>query len=208
MSKGTKNSGAESAGFEAPSEETPAEQPKSMSVRQVSAPAANKPAVPAGYEEVADDLVGYWDPEHFAMIHVIPREAKLFDSSQDETKPSVLIFCKLVDSAIVVNKEGQTKTLVEAQPGDMVGIWGKAGMRQKMMVLANRDCYVSVSGTKDVGKKEPMTTFSIMAKPARPSPLPLVEDRRDKSRRAETWWHNADGSAKRVGEYSDDDIPI
>lgn len=167
------------------------------------------PDVPEGYSEVADDIVGYWNPELHKMIHVIPKEAKIFDNKIDETRVSILVFCKLVDSAILQGKDDQGNEIkVEGKPGDTVGVWGKPGLRQKLINMAGRDCYICVSGTKEIGRPQPMTTFSVKSKgPGKP--LPLVEDRRNKSKHAETWWHNEGGTVKSAAaDDSEENIPF
>lgn len=176
---------------------------------QAQEPKQSIPDVPEGYAEVADDIVGYWKPEFHAMIHVIPREAKIFDNSQDKTKVSTLIFCKLVDSAVLQSKnEYGSEVKVEGKPGDTIGIWGKPGLRNKLINMAERDCFICISGEKEIGRQSPMITFSVRAK-GLGKPLPLTEDRRDKSKNAETWWHNADGSTKvDAADDSDDNIPF
>jgi len=166
-----------------------------------------KPSLPEGYEEISDDIVGYWEPKVHRVIHVIPQFAKMFDNKIDPKKPSILIFCKLVDSAILVQKD---ELRVEGKPGDLIGIWGKADLR-KLMNVANRDVFIYENGSQDIGKPEPMILYSVNCKSKTGDRLELVEDRRDKSRGCETWWHKEGGEAKtnngRTVE-TDDDFPL
>ena len=163
----------------------------------------NIPQVPEGYAEVAEDIVGFWNPDIYHLIHVVPKEAKVFDNKVDPTRVSTLILAKLVDAALLSAKDDDKQDItVEGKPGDMIGIWGKPGLRQKLMNMANKDCFICPNGEKDVGRPQPMKLFSVRAK-GTGGPLPLVEDRRDKSKGAETWW-----SFPNVSDEDDDSIPF
>ena len=168
-----------------------------MAKKQIEAKTTEtfEPEVPKGYNEVAEDIVGYWDPSVFKLIHVIPKEAKIFDNKIEPSRVSILIFCKLVDSAILVNKDEYGEDIkVEGKPGDTIGIWGKPGLRQKIMNMAGKDCYICQNAEKDIGRPQPMKLYSVKAK-GMGERLPLTEDRRKQSKNQSTWWHNDDGSS-------------
>lgn len=150
-----------------------------------------EPSMPAGYEERGADIVGFWKPEHQRAIHIIPIEAKLFDGDQDKSKPSILIFAKLVESAVLINSDGDKTT---GNPGDMIGVWGKPGLRA-LRNLAGIPCFIFPSGEKDVGKGNPMQLFKVGSKGIGKR-LQIVEDMRIKSRQVATWLDDNASSAE------------
>jgi len=141
---------------------------------------------PADFAIQSDDVVGYSAFEK-APIRCIPRSVKMFDSNMDKSKPSILIFCQLTAQCVVSLKkedgasEGQ---LMIANKGDMVGVWGKPGMRS-IRNLCGVEVWIKHTGEKDTGKPLPMKTFDVKAA-GRGTRLP-VEDNRKDSKNARTF---------------------
>lgn len=142
-----------------------------------------------GYELVNSDVLGFYD--ECRPIKVVPFGVSLFDGKSDKHKPSAIIMARLLEDALVMSPEKNDDSLVQCHAGDVIGIWGKAGNR----ALVNyADCKVIIvpTGTKDVGKPQPMKTFNVMAaKGSRQKRLPVVEDKRDKSDVTPTIWASA-----------------
>jgi hypothetical protein len=135
-----------------------------------TAPAtAAAPSPPEGYEEVGEDVVGFWDEE--SPIHVIPFAVKLFDGNIEPQKPSALVFARLVDS-----------------PGDIIGIWGRPGLA-KLAKLADSKVFITPNGVKETGKPNPMKLFKTSCpKVTVMKRLPITDDYRKESRAVKTVW--------------------
>lgn len=148
--------------------------------------------VPKDYEEIPDDIGAFWDPELQPIIHLTIKSAKVFDSSIDKSKPSILLTCTLNAPALLRSKDEDGNPIeVMGKKGDTVGVWGKPGMKNKVLNLAGVDLFLSQTGEKNVGKGNPMKTYSVRANPKGVGKkIPLIEDTRDKSRYAKTWWTN------------------
>lgn len=138
---------------------------------------------PEGFELLSDgQVVGYWDPRVNPYVYVRPLHGIVFDNSLDKEKVSTLIVCEACEDTPVVTKEGDTLAL----KGDLIGLWGKAGMRHIIMA-GGTECYVAHVGEKDVGKASPMMLFKVYTKGTR-NLIPLTEDKREESAEADTWW--------------------
>jgi hypothetical protein len=139
-------------------------------------------AAPEGYQSQSDDIVGTWNPEDGEPIHGIPRHVKLSDSGIDKRNTSVLVFFELIDPCKVRDRPSDAQEegeIITADPGDIVGVWYKAGMR-KLLNLGQVNVFMYLSGEKDVGKPSPMKTFDIQA-PRRGQRLRVDEDNRKES---------------------------
>lgn len=151
-----------------------------------SAPTTTKGAAPpSDYAKETTDVVGYWDGDGKLPIHGVPQFVNLMDSSIDEYKPSALVFIRLMDPCMVKSADGEGKVAeredIEAKPGDLVGVWFSAGMRDIAMA-AGRPTYMIQSGLKDVGKPSKMKVYDVRCKKGTtPKLLPVREDRRKSS---------------------------
>jgi hypothetical protein len=153
-----------------------------------SAPKAAPPKVnfkaPAGFVDQNADVVGFYDPEVEPVIHFVPIEAVLSDSNLDETKVSILIFGKLTEPCKLVETV-KSGNVVSGAKGDMVGIWAKPGMRA-LRNLGGEPVIMYPDGERDTGKPNKMIAYKVLAA-KKAGKLPIVEDRRDKSKNTETW---------------------
>lgn len=137
--------------------------------------------VPEGFEKQNSDIVGFYN--NAGIIKFSPQFVNLDDSDLDNAKPSILMFAILIDEAsCFVDKDGNQ---VDVMPGETIGIWYKPGMR-----VAAKHCghevYMVPSGEVDTGKPNAMRVFDCYS-PAKPdSPVPVLEDRRKRSKAAKT----------------------
>lgn len=138
--------------------------------------------VPEGYEARSTDIVGFWDPEKSPSLHFIPLEAKLFDSDLDASKPSTLIFGKLVDGCLLKTPKGDEDT--EGEPGDLIGVWFKPGMAA-LKDLCGVKVFMYPTGEMETGKPNPMKTFDIHSR-SKGTRIPVTDDKRDKSKHVTT----------------------
>lgn len=176
--------------------------------------AAKAPAnkVPAGYKAIAEDIVGFWKPEE-GPIEVEPLFVKLSDSKIDSSKSSTLIFCTLVKPTLLYMKDDET---VDGKIGDLVGIWGKPGMR------AIRNCagvptflmLKDESEWVDVDKGNLMKTFVVAPRDGiKGDRLVIEEDNRKRSKpepkadRTDDGRY-AGGHSSAAATPDDDDIPF
>lgn len=144
-----------------------------------------KTQVPAGYEKRSEDVVGYYNHDSNKPIHFIPRYAKTFDSGIDSTKPSVLIFGELIDECeLKASGNDDDEESVMGQPGDIVGVWYKPGMRG-LRSCAGAKVYMVAAGERDVGKGHPMKLFDVTAERGKGTVLTILEDVRARSARAD-----------------------
>jgi hypothetical protein len=146
--------------------------------------AAAKPQAPKGYTDQSADVVGFYDEEIQSTIHFKPIEAVLSDSTIDASRTSILIFGELVEPCELI-ENAKTGNVVHGKPGDMIGVWAKPGMRG-LRNLCNTPVYMYPEGEKEVGKPNPMKIYKTMAT-KKTTLVPIVEDRRDKSKHNATW---------------------
>jgi hypothetical protein len=140
--------------------------------------------VPKGFTDQSLDVVGFYDPDVQADIQFVPNEAVLSDSTIEPRKVSILVFGTLVEDCKLV-ETSKSGNVIEGKKGDSVGIWAKPGMRA-LRNLAGVHVVMYPDGEKDTGKPNPMTLFKVLAA-KKGSKLSITEDRRDKSKAAETW---------------------
>lgn len=131
---------------------------------------------PEGYQVQTSDVVGFWDGDRKYPIHFIPETATLHDSDLDKTKVSILLKGRLVEPCQVYLGDD----IIEADIGDMVGVWAKPGMKS-IRDLGGEKVWMIYTGTKEVDKPSPMKTFEVTSV-KKGYPIPVVGDYRDKSR--------------------------
>jgi hypothetical protein len=130
-------------------------------------------ALPAGFTNQSNDVVGFYDPDVEAVIQFEPREAVHADSNIDVNKVSTLIFgmlvapCKLVESS-------KTGNVVDGKKGDLVGVWYKPGMKG-LRDLCGVHVIMYPAGEKEVGKPNPMVEY-VTASKSKGTRLPITED--------------------------------
>lgn len=149
------------------------------------APEFKAHAPPKGYQQRGGDVVGFWDPDSGLPLHFIPLEAILTDNKTEPAKSSILILGRLVDKVTLFLGDKEKRQEVDGQPGDTIGVWGKPGMRA-LKSLAQVRVFMYPDGEKDTGKPNAMTTFFVGSE-RQGRPLPVTEDRRDKSRYSDNW---------------------
>lgn len=141
-------------------------------------------ALPAGFTQVNLDIVGFWNED--CMITCVPLNVKLFDNKVENVKSSALITVKLLEPIEVRTSEGE---VVPAEPGSLVGIWGRPGLRE-LKVLGN--CRVAIVPDGEIPVKDkpnPMRAFKIFShQEDTPTALKVALDKREKSRGTENLW--------------------
>lgn len=168
-------------------------------------------APPEGFEQVSGDIVAYWEPaspgkgqgkeaknpefwyseahgfkQGSGPILFTPIDCVLGDSKLEAQKTSTLLFGKLERPCLLKSAQ-ESEGYKMYQPGIIVGIWTKPGMNP-LKQLAGAQVWmangIEVNGKKelfkDVDKPSPMVQFDIRHK-GQGKPLPVREDRRDKS---------------------------
>jgi hypothetical protein len=147
---------------------------------------------PEGFSDQNQDVVGFYDQEVEPVIEFVPIEAILSDSNLDESKVSTLIFGKLVKPTKLV-ETSKSGNVIEGKKGDLVGIWGKPGMRA-LRNLCGEHVIMYPDGQRETGKPNPMTVYKCLAA-KKGSRLPVVEDRREKSKNADAWVEAGKGTS-------------
>lgn len=178
--------------------------------------AAGSAGPPQGYKKAATDAVGFFDGDLKKPIHCIPIHVVLADSGIDKTKPSALVFVRLIDPCEAVRSgEGEGKIdereLITTKKDDVVGIWFSAGMRD----LAHSGLvptYMVQEGEKKIkGKPSPMKVYGVYTT-KQGQKLEVREDRRQESAgvEAKPFAGKKIGGAEGVdsGDAGDDDIPF
>ena len=134
------------------------------------------------------DVVGFYDVEKQGRMSIIPRGFKLLDNDADDSKSTVLLVCELTApmGAEVTPKKNEPP--IHAKKGELVGIWGKVGMRA-IGELGGVECLISCEGEKDIGRPKPMKLFSVktLVEGAKGVPLLLISDSRRTSAGAKTF---------------------
>lgn len=136
--------------------------------------------IPEQYKvELSGDVVGFGDPD-VAPVEFIPEHAVLTDSTIDPTKTSVLVIGRLAaDCMLYMGDED-----IEGTAGDLIGIWGKPGMKG-LRDAAGVPVFVVLSGTKAMKEsfKQDMKLYTVVAT-QKGGRLPIEADYRDKSKNA------------------------
>ncbi len=158
---------------------------------------------PDGLALQTDDVVGFWAPEE-SFIYGIPRGVKLFDSSIEPKRHSSLILFELLQPCKVFTKEtGDTPQ--DAKKGDMVGVWGKPGMRAlNTKRLQGVPVWMCYSGEKEIGKPSPMQLFEIRSKGGG-KVLEIVSDTRQRSADYQDWVTDQGNPSASRSDYDGDD---
>jgi hypothetical protein len=146
--------------------------------------------VPEGFTEQSGDLVGYYDGE--SIIQIVPMYVKMFDSSLDANKPSILLTAKLCADARLKDKDGNVS--IDALEGDLVGIWMKPGMKG-LLPHEGHVCHLVPAGELETGKPNPMAVYKVYTANKAGPRIPVLEDARQKSRGAKTMFDQPGGQA-------------
>ena len=124
--------------------------------------------------------------------------------SIEEHKPSALIVGKLVDAISLITRDDE---IVEALPGEQVGVWAKPGM-SALKNLAGMKVFMFQDGEIDTGKPNPMKIFEVLSK-GKGKPLPVTDSR--KKSKASTHFLTTDTSVEKASQrqsgddFDDDD---
>jgi hypothetical protein len=143
---------------------------------------------PKGLQSHSDDIVAFWDYET-GGIYCIPKFVKLSDSKLDRSKVSYLMFATLVRPRLLATGEGVSS---QCKEGDLIGVWLKPGMRN-VRRCAGAKTWIEYTGEKDVGKGNPMKTFTVDSD-GTGTVLPILEDNRQHSKGAELFLTLREGS--------------
>lgn len=176
---------------------------------------AKKHAVPAGYSKdaISGDIIAFWD-DTVAGICCIPQGYKLFDNDQDKEKVSTLFVVKLtapLEGAYKKEKgEDKPKLPVQTKAGDVVGIWGSAGMRD-LVNMGGMDIFIYQEGEKNTGKKSPMKLYHVHPKDPNADGFRLkcMEDGRKESKNGKLLWEKGGVSLPKSdtnGNNEDEDL--
>lgn len=148
---------------------------------------------PAGFTEQSGDVVGFYTGD--TVIQICPMYVKMFDSSLDSSKPSILLTARLCADSMLEDKE---KNPVQGLEGDLVGIWMKPGMKG-LLPHEGHVCHLVPAGTLDVGKPSAMTVFKVFCADKAGPRIPVIEDARQKSRSAKTMFDSANSGTQANG---------
>lgn len=155
-----------------------------MSKEQTTKTAISKAAMKTaeGFDEVSLDLVGFYDFKGAEnTIFFVPIDVILMDSNIKKTQPAALIRARLVKPCKVKMAARAGGEIIQANKGDMIGIWYKPGMRN-LATCAGAECQMYQEGSTDTSQPSEMLDFRIAKKHGQEGhKLPIVEDRRDKS---------------------------
>jgi hypothetical protein len=150
--------------------------------------------VTENFTKRSSDIVGFWATKALVPIICKPLYVKLLDSKRfDKTKPSMLLFVELLmPTACRAQNDSDDdndtdhEDLFVGQPGDLVGIWVKPGMRD-IVDCCEVETKMWQDGEKDVDKGNPMKVYRVTTLPGAPKRrIPIVSDTREKSRAAST----------------------
>lgn len=137
-------------------------------------------------EVVTSDVVGYWNSDGEIPITGVPEVGVIAtDSGIDKSKPSMLMKWKVTIPTVVVDKDDNENV---CQPGDLVGVWYKPGMRD-VRTLGGVEVTMARNEAKDkdTGKGNPMKAFEVRGpRGVTGQLLRITEDRRERSAGAAT----------------------
>lgn len=154
--------------------------------------ATKRPAVkiedfqlPAEFQQVNLDIVGFWREDR--PIQCRPETVKLFDNKTEKVKPSALITVRLTEDCEVLDPK--TGELLEAKEGQLVGIWGRPGMRDLRVLAGCRVAIIPDGEIEIKDKPNPMRAYKIFShKDDEGSTLKVDLDKREKSKNSECIW--------------------
>lgn len=136
--------------------------------------------IPEGFTEQSGDLVGYYDGQ--SVIQLVPMYVKMFDSSLDTSKPSLLLTARLCADTSLIDKDGN---YIDGIEGELIGVWLKPGMKG-LVPHEGHVCHVVPAGEMQTGKPNPMAVYKIFSGDKAGPRIPVLEDARVKSRSAKT----------------------
>lgn len=140
--------------------------------------------LPAEFQQVNLDIIGFWLEDR--VLECIPESVKLFDNKQDKHKPSALITAKLTKDCEVMTSDGE---LIEGREGQLVGIWGRPGMRDLRVLSGCRVAIVPDGEIAIKDKPNPMRAYKIYShKEDEGKQLQVDLDKREKSKNNECIW--------------------
>lgn len=153
------------------------------------------------------DAAGRWDPED-GPIHCIPLGVKLLDNKLNKNSPSALVFVRLVDSCQIKVKKGEDTETVTADPGTIVAVWYKPGMKGLEMAFGRKTAMrLNPKKNQDTGKGNDMIGFDVKCDPnSKPARLPVFEDAREKSKGASSIFLVGQGSKPKEEGPTEEDM--
>jgi len=140
-------------------------------------------AIPDGYQDQSDDIVGFWVPESGLPVHGTVLGACLFDQTIEPQKSSGIIILTLLSPCTVWSKEENGPVLCNV--GDRVGVFAKPGMRA-IKRAQGQGVWMRLTGEVDTGKPNPMKTFDVLY-PSRTKDIEIIRDDRKESKGAKFW---------------------
>jgi hypothetical protein len=155
----------------------------------------DKYEAPQGFTEQSGDVVGFYDGE--TVIQICPMYVKMFDSSLDATKPSILLTARLVAPTSLEDKE---KNRIDGLEGDLVGIWMKPGMKG-LVPHEGHVCHLVPAGELDIGKPSMMAVYKVYCAEKAGPRIPVIEDARQKSRGVKTMFDSPIASGAQVNGF-------
>ena len=147
-----------------------------------------KAEMPKGYQSQSMDSIGYYDPAMTGAVEMSPQQAILLDGNIESRKTAILIFAELLEPCKLKSPDKDARDsgeVVEGKKGDIIGIWGKYGMKD-LRNCAGVATFMAPNGHKDVGRPKPMDLFKIGTK-TKGTLIPIVEDKREDSAGEPTW---------------------
>lgn len=136
-----------------------------------------------GFDEVTLDLLGFYDfKDAEDNIFFVPIDVLLMDGNIKKEVPAALIRARLTKPCKVKTAVKEGKEIIQANKGDLIGIWYKPGMKA-IANCAGVECQMYQAGSMDTGMPTEMLIFKIAKKHgAEGKKLVIAEDRRDKSK--------------------------
>jgi hypothetical protein len=123
------------------------------------------------YVVFSSDVVGFWSEAD--TLHFVPTGFKEFPNKKYKDKMTTIIVGKLLTpgEGLITNKADED---VGAERGDLIGVWGQAGMREiKNLYLCKVKLTRDETLDKDVGKGQPMKGYRIETpRGVKPAALP------------------------------------
>lgn len=154
---------------------------------------------PAGFDEGAGDLVGYWESASPATakrgelygsppVMFTPLFVTLSDSDIDDTKSSTLIHCRL-ETPCLLRSANKDEGYVQFPAGSLFGIWAKPGLKelkrranQKIWLRNGQQQRGQVVYFKEIGQQSPMVIYTIRwGTDAKTEALTVRDDHRKES---------------------------